>query len=91
MMNIEERLERIERLIAMSAKNVLNTKDVALMLGVSEGRIRHLVSDRMIPCYKRGTKNYFIKAEVEKWLTSERVETCEEINSLASTYIATKR
>lgn len=88
-MEIEERLERIERLVMLSSKTVLDTKEVALMLNLSESRIRHLVSERNIPHYKQGRFTYFKKSEIEEWQLRHRIPTNDEINRKAITYIST--
>ena len=41
-MSIEERLERIERLFTLAFKKALNVTEVAMLLGVSESRVRHM-------------------------------------------------
>lgn len=51
-MGVEERLERIERLLLLGSKEVLNTSEIALLLGISESRVRHLTSAKKIPHYK---------------------------------------
>jgi hypothetical protein len=43
-MTIAEQLSHIEQLLIISSKAVLNTREVAIMLGVTEDRVRHLVS-----------------------------------------------
>lgn len=90
-MSVEERLERIERLIVIGAKNVLTTSEVALMLGVSTSRIRHLVSDREIPHYRQGNKVFFSKSEIEDWQLAQRIPTNTEISSKATTHIVTSK
>lgn len=55
-MGVEERLERIERLLLLGSKEVLNTSEIALLLGISESRVRHLTSSKKIPHYSRATK-----------------------------------
>lgn len=85
-MKIAERLERIERLVLLSSKTVLNTKEFALMLNLSESRIRHLVSERNIPHYKKGRLTYFKKSEIEEWQLGQRIPTNDEINKKAITY-----
>lgn len=90
-MSIEERLERMERLLVIGTKNVLNTTEAALMLGVSESRVRHLCCERRLPFYKQGGKTYFKKQEIEDWQLAERVPTDEEISSMAATRLAIKR
>lgn len=88
-MSVEERLERIERLLTLSGKEVFNTKEAAMFLGISETRLYHLVSDRQIPHYKRGAANYFKKAELEGWMTAQKVSTEQELRSQAGTHIVT--
>lgn len=87
-MGVEERLERIERLMVIGSKTVLDTKEVALMLNISESRVRHLVSERNIPHYKQGRITYFKKSEIEEWQLRHRIPTNDEIKSKAATYIS---
>ena len=61
-MSIEERLTRIERIVLIGSKNVLDASEVAMMLNISESRVRHLVSERSIPHYKQGVKTFFRKS-----------------------------
>lgn len=84
-----ERLERIERLILLSAKEALTVSEVALMLGISESRVRHLTSEKEIPYYKQGKNTYFKKSEVENWMLKDRIPTNDEIRSKATTYVLT--
>lgn len=86
-MDIEERLIRIERMVLIGSKNVLDTSEVAMMLNLSESRIRHLVSSKDIPHYKQGAKTYFKKSEIEDWQCSKRIPTNKEISSLATTHM----
>ena len=91
-MSIEERLERIERLLVIGNKEVLNTSEVALMLDMAVQTVRNLMHERAIPYYKRGGKAYFRKSEIESWmLKGQRIVSNEEIASEASTYITIKR
>lgn len=85
-MNIEQRLERIERLLVIGSKEVLTTSDVALLLNVSESRVRHLTCAREIPYYKQGGRTYFKKSEIEEWQLSQRIPTNKEIKRKATTY-----
>lgn len=85
-MNIEQRLERIERLLIIGSKEVLTTSDVALLLNISESRVRHLASAREIPYYKQGSRTYFKKSEIEEWQLSQRIPTNKEIKRRATTY-----
>lgn len=86
MSGVEERLDRIERLMLINTKQVLTTSEVAILLCVSESRVRHLVSDRDIPYYKQGKNVYFKKSEVEEWQLKNRIPTNDEIKRDAVTY-----
>jgi excisionase family DNA binding protein len=75
----------------ISMKSVLTTKEVALMLDLSEDRVRHLTSARDIPHYRQGNKVYFKKSEIEEWQLERRVQTNAEINAKAATYATINR
>lgn len=83
---IEKRLDRIERLMIIGTKNVLTVAEVALLLNISESRVRHLTSSRDIPYYKQGKSVYFKKSEIENWQLENRIPTNDEIRSKAITY-----
>ena len=90
-MGVEERLERIERLLLLGSKEVLNTSEIALLLGISESRVRHLTSSKKIPHYKQGNKIYFRKKEIEAWQLQSRVPTDDEIRNRGTTYAVTHK
>ncbi len=90
-MGIEERLERIERLFILGFKKALNVADVALLLNISESRVRHMANAQEIPSYKSGGKLYFDKDEIEKHLLQNRRPSKREIDSIATTRIAVSR
>lgn len=90
-MNIEERLERIERMVAIGFKKVLNVTDVALLLGVSESRVRHLVAAKEIPHYKPNGRIYFDKEDIENYLLRNRRPSKAELESAAATRLAINR
>lgn len=90
-MSIEERLERLERLMVVGFKKVLSVADLALYLGLSESRVRHMATDQEIPSYKQNGKLYFDKDEIESHLLSNRRPSLAEINSKAVTRLAVKR
>lgn len=83
---LAERLERIERLLVISAKEALDTREAALFLGLSESRVRHLVWEKDIPHYKSGSKVFFRKSELEGWMLRNRIPTTEEIEQEAYSY-----
>lgn len=86
---INQRLDRLEKLTLLSAKNILCTDEVALLTGMSKGRIYHLVNENAIPYSKPQGKLYFDKSEIEKWMMSSPVRTNREISIAASTYCKT--
>lgn len=85
-MSIDERLENIERLIIISSKNALNVGEAALMLGISESRLRHLISEKSIPYYKQGNRTYLKKSELEDWMLQTKVKSNAEIEQESATY-----
>jgi len=62
---LEKRLDRIERLTLLGAKNVLSVKEAALLLGRSEKTIRNRLDE--IPHYYGGTGLAFRRDEIEAW------------------------
>lgn len=70
---------------------MLNTSEIALLLGISESRVRHLTSAKKIPHYKQGNKIYFRKKEIEAWQLQSRVPTDDEIRSRGTTYAVTHK
>lgn len=91
-MSIDERLERIERLTLLSAKEALNMDDAAAYTGLSKDHIYRLVSQKRIPYYKSdgGKLTYFAKSELCAWLLKHRVSTVEEAQENAAAYVTRK-
>lgn len=85
-MTIDERLEKIERLIILQTKNVYNVRELSWVLGITEGRVRHLMQESEFPYYKVGNRTYFKKEEIEAWMTRNRFESRDEIETRAATY-----
>ena len=83
--HINDRLDRIERISLIAAKNVLDLDEVCLLTGFSRGYLYRLTSNRQIPHFKKSRKLYFLKSEIEKWMLEQAVPTDEEINSQAQT------
>lgn len=86
---LEQKLDRIEQLTLIGAKNVLNLDEAVLITGLSKGHLYRLTSEHRIPHFKKCRHLYFEKAELERWLMEHRVNTREDIESIASTYVAT--
>ncbi len=86
-----EKLDRIERLTLIAAKPVLDLNEAAMFTGFSVGHLYRLTSGHEIPHYKKARKLYFKKAELEDWMTEDRVKTKAEIDSQAATYCITHK
>ena len=85
--DIMEKLERIESLVMLGAKNVLSVEEVATLTGFSKSHIYKLTCYNEIPFYKPNSKNiYFDKAEIEAWMKRNRVNTTEEAEQQAAAY-----
>ena len=82
------KLEKLERITLLSAKNVLTIDDVSNLTGLSKARLYTLCSENKIPHYKQG-RTYFKRDEVEKWQTANYVPTDKEIESKAAMYCHT--
>ena len=88
---IKSALAEIKRSVIVMMKNVWSVSELALVLNVSESRVRHLAADGIIPHYKQNRALYFKREEVEAWQTSHRVASKEELEVEAATYYAVKR
>lgn len=86
---LNARLDRIERLTLIGAKSVLDLDEAVLFTGFSKGHMYRLTSERQIPHFKKSRKLYFKKSELEEWMLEDKVKTESEVQTLASTYIAT--
>lgn len=79
---MEERLARIEMLTLLSAKQMLNVKDLSLLTGFKESYIRRLVEENKLPYYKPlGKMIFFDKDEIVSLLKTNRVPSVMEIAS----------
>lgn len=82
---IEERLERIEKLL-VSQKNVLNFEELAEYIGLSHSYLYKLTSKGDIPFYRpNGKQLYFKKEEIDAWLLRNRAKTNDEIKTEVAT------
>lgn len=88
---LHDRLDRIEHISLLAAKEVLDIEEAALLTGYKKGFIYRLTSERRIPHYKKNNKLLFKKSELEAWLCELKVLSGSEINSRAETYVATHK
>lgn len=86
---MDERFGKLEAAALIGAKETLTAEEAALYTGYALKGIYTLTSNRQIPHYKRNAKLYFKKAELDEWMTANRIMTAQEIDSKATTYVAT--
>lgn len=88
------KLNSIEKMLKeqnILVKGVLNFNETCQYLELSKSHLYKLTSRGAIPHYKpNGKKIYFKRAELDKWLLSNRTNTEEEINQKAFDYINNK-
>lgn len=91
-MSIEQRLERIEQLTLLAAKDALTMDDATAYTGLSKSYLYRLVCKKQIPYYKSagGKQTYFKKSELCDWLLKHRVSTTEEAQESAAAYCVNK-
>jgi excisionase family DNA binding protein len=88
---IHAQLSNIERATLLGAKDVLNVEEAAMLLGYTPKSVYALTYQRLIPYYKSKGKLYFRKAELEAWMTENRIATKKEIETQAATYVCLKK
>lgn len=69
----------------INTKSVLTTEEAAKYLGVTKSAIYKLTMGRKIPHYRSqgGKLLYFQREEIERWATSCRIATNEELEAKA--------
>lgn len=73
-----DRLERIESLCRQN-KETMTVDDVAIYTGLSKSTLYKYTSMNLIPYYSpSGKKIYFVKKELDEWLTTNRSSTTSE-------------
>lgn len=88
---LKSALIEIKHSVIVMMKNVWNVSDLALVLNVSESRIRHMASKHLIPSYKQNGSLYFKREEIEAWQTCYRTAPKQETESNASKYCADRK
>ena len=84
---IQKQLDRIEA-AALSQKNVLTFEEAARYIGVSKSDLYKKTSTRTIPHFKpRGKMVYFDRVQLENYLKQNPVQTTDEIEAKAQTYV----
>lgn len=75
MSELDARLDRIEQMTLLAAKNVLSVKEAAMLLGRSEKTIRNRLDE--IPHYYGPMGVTFRRQELEDWMCQVK---CTPIN-----------
>ena len=89
--NIYNKLEELEKLTLLSAKEMLTIDEASKYLGMSKDYLYIMTCKKQIPYYKpNGKRLYFKKTELNEWLQRNRVTPVDEAESSAALYIAKK-
>lgn len=84
---IMERLDRIENLTLLSAKNFLTTDEAVIYLGICKASVYEMMKKHSIPYSKpNGKRCYFKKADLDIWMGSNRVASTSELEEQAAMY-----
>ena len=83
---IDHRLERIEELLRNQSsqepdERMFTVPEVAEYLHLSVPSIYRLTSQRGIPHTRKGKKLYFLKSEINVWLSQGRRKTIDELQA----------
>ena len=90
-LKIFNKLEELEKLTLLSAKEMLTIDEAARYLEMSKSYLYIMTCKKQIPYYKpNGKRLYFKKTELNEWLQSNRVSSVNEAESSAALYIAKK-
>lgn len=86
---IVEQLDRIEKLTLLGAKNFLTTDEAVIYLGICKASVYEMMKKHSIPYSKpNGKRCYFKKADLDKWMGTNRVASASELEEQAAMYCA---
>lgn len=80
---ILKELEQIKTFAMLGAKSVLTLDEAALIMNVTPKYLYKLISERAITHYKPNRFVYFLKSDVEAWLTRNCVMSNDAIRDEA--------
>ncbi len=92
-----EVLKRLEVIELQQAELILVRKDVLSFaeaikyLDMSDSYVYKLTAKRRIPHYKQGKLIYFVREELDRWLTSQKVKSRIELEMEAAVRIKKMR
>lgn len=78
---------------SVSAKRLLTMDELATYLSTAKQTIYGWVHQKKIPYHKQptGRKTYFVKEEIDKWLTANRRSTTIELEAQAAQHIESQK
>lgn len=89
---ILEKLNRLEKLIVDSTKEILNIEDLINYTGYKRSYIYKLVHNNVIPFSKPNGKTlFFQKSEIDAWLLQNKSQSISQIEDKANDYINKSR
>lgn len=91
----DKELDRVAKAVAdrlgVNSKEVLTAREACRYMGVTYGYLGKLTMRRAVPFSKpMGKYRFFRRADLEKWLMSNRVATGEELDAQAAAYTGRK-
>ena len=90
-LKIEEKLDRIERLITAN-KKVLSFDEACEYTGISRSYMYKLTASRNVPHSKpSGKVIFFNKEKLDEWLLNNAIKTQEEIDEETARYSIKKK
>ncbi|MCD4735819.1 MAG: helix-turn-helix domain-containing protein [Bacteroidales bacterium] len=88
---IYNKLAKIEKLIednTLNTKEFLNFSEAARYLNISQSLLYKMTSKREIVFYKpRGKIIFFMKKDLDAWITRNRIKSQDEIEQIANKHI----
>ena len=92
---IIKKLDKIETMLkeqSLLKKDVLNLSETCRYLDMSASHLYKMTSKKQIPHFcPQGKKLYFKRSELDNWLLRNRKESIDEIETMASNYLLTKK
>ncbi|UAB82866.1 helix-turn-helix domain-containing protein [Zunongwangia sp. SCSIO 43204] len=89
---ILEKLNRLEKLIVGSTKEILTVEDLINYTGYKRSYIYKLVHNNVIPFSKPNGKTlFFEKSEIDSWLLQNKSQSESQIEDKAKDYINTRK
>jgi excisionase family DNA binding protein len=90
--SILEKLNRIERLLVDSTKEILNVEDLINYTGYKRSYIYKLVHNNILPYSKPNGKTlFFEKSEIDTWLLQNKSRSISQIEQQANDYVNKSR